>query len=44
MAAYLWKIKELLGSFSSYTISQISRSQNAEADVLAWHASTKDAD
>ena len=35
MAAYLQKAKELLGSFSSYTISQILRSQNAEVDALA---------
>ena len=34
----------MLGFFSSYTISQISRSQNAEADALAQLASTKDAD
>ena len=44
MAAYLQKAKELLGSFSSYTISQISRSQNAIADALAWLASMKEAD
>ena len=35
MAAYLQKGKELLGSFSSYTICQISRSQYVEADALA---------
>ena len=44
MAAYLQKAKELLGSFSSYTISQISRLQNAETDALARLASTKDTD
>ena len=44
MAAYLHKSKELLGSFSSYTISQIPRLQNAEADALARLASTKDID
>ena len=38
MAAYLQKAKELLGSFSSYTICQIPRSQNADADALAWLA------
>ena len=44
MAVYLQKAKELLGSFSSYTISQISRSQNAEADALARLTSARDAD
>ena len=44
MAAYLQKAKELLGSFSSYTISQILRSQNVEADALARLASARDAD
>ena len=44
MAGYLQKAKELLGSFSSYTISQIPRSQNTEADALALLASTKDID
>ena len=44
MTAYLQKARELLGSFSSYTISQIPRSQNAKADALAMLASTKDAD
>ena len=44
MAAYLQKAKGLLGSFSSYTINQILRSQNAEVDALARLASTKDAD
>ena len=34
----------MLGSFSSYTVSQISRSQNAKADTLARLASAKDAD
>ena len=43
MAVYLQKAKELLGSFGSYTISQIPRSQNAEADALAQLASIKDA-
>ena len=44
MAAYHQKAKELLGSFSSCTVSQILRSQNAEADALARLASTKDID
>ena len=44
MAAYLQKAKELLVSFSSYTISQIPRSQNVEADTLARLASTREAD
>ena len=44
MTAYLQKARELLRSFSSYTISQIPRSQNAEADTLTRLASTKDAD
>ena len=43
-AAYLQKAKELLGSFSSYTISQISRSQNAKADAFTRLTSTRDAD
>ena len=44
MATYLQKVKELLGCFSSYKISQIPRSQNVEADALTVLASTKDAD
>ena len=36
--------KELLGSFNLYTVSQIRRSQNAEADALARLASVKDVD
>ena len=44
MVAYLQKAKERLGSFSSYTISQIPRSQNVEANALARLASVKDAD
>ena len=44
MTAYLHKAKKLLGSFSSYMISQIPRSPNAEADALAWLTSTKDTD
>ena len=44
MTAYLKKAKELLGSFSSYTISQILRSQNAEVDLLAQLALARDVD
>ena len=44
MVTYLQKARELLGSFNSYTISQIPRSQNAKADALARLASIKDAD
>ena len=44
MAVYLQKAKELLGSFNSYMISQILRSQNAEVDSLAQLTSMKDAD
>ena len=44
MTTYLQKAKESLGSFSSYTVSQILRSQNAEANILARLASAKDAD
>ena len=44
MVAYLQKAKELLGSLSSYTVSQILMSQNAEADALTQLALTKDAD
>ena len=41
MATYLQKAKELLESFNLYTISQILRSQNVEANALARLASTK---
>ena len=44
MAAYLLKAKKLLGSLSSYTIHQILRSQNAEADAFARLASVRDTD
>ena len=42
MAAYLQKAKDLLSTFSSYTIQQVLRAQNAQADTLACLASTKD--
>ena len=44
MAAYLQRAKDLLKSFSSYTIHQVPRSQNAKAYALARLASTKDAE
>ena len=42
MAAYLQKAKDLLKSFSSYSIHQVPRSQNALVDALARLASIKD--
>ena len=42
MATYLQKAKDLLKSFNSYSIHQVPRSQNAQVDVLAQLASTKD--
>ena len=42
--AYLQKAKDLLSSFSSYTIQQVSRSHNSQGDSLARLASTKDAE
>ena len=42
MAAQLQTAKELLGSFRSYTICQIPRLQNVEADDLAQLALMKD--
>ena len=44
MVAYLLKAKEILGSLSSYTIRQILRSQNAEADAFAQLASARETD
>ena len=44
MATFLLKAKEILGSLSSYTIRQILRSKNAEADALARLASAWDMD
>ena len=44
MAAYLQKAKDLLKSFSSYSIHQVPRSQNAQVDALARLASTKDSE
>ena len=44
IAAYLQKAKDILSSFSSYTIHQVLRSQNDQAKALALLASTKDAE
>ena len=44
IAAYLQKAKDLLSAFSSYTIQQVPRAQNIQADALACLASTKDAE
>ena len=44
MAAYLQKAKHLLSAFSSYTIQQVQRAQNAQANVLARLVSIKDAE
>ena len=44
MVAYLQKAKYLIKSFNSYTIHQVPRSQNSQADALAWLAYTKDAE
>ena len=44
MIAYLLRAQELLRSFSSFTIHQIPRSQNAEVDALARLASARDTD
>ena len=44
MAAYLRRAQELLRSCSSFTICQIPRSQNAEADALVRLALAKDTD
>ena len=44
MVAYLQKAKDLLSTVSSYTIQQVPRAQNTQADALACLASTKDAE
>ena len=44
MVDYLQKVKDLLKSFSSYTIHQVPRSQNTQANALARLASMKDAE
>ena len=44
MVAYLEKAKELMGSVSTVSIEVVPQSKNANADVLAKLASTKDAE
>ena len=44
MAAYLEKAKDLLSTLSSYTIQQVLRAQNSQADALARLASIKNAE
>ena len=44
MMAYLNKTKDLLAQFTKYTLQQIPRDQNSNADALAKLASAKDAD
>ena len=43
MVAYLQKPKDLLKSFSSYSIHQVPRSQNTHVNALDQLAYTKDA-
>ena len=42
MVAYLQKAKDLISAFSFYTIQQVPRAQNAQANALARLASIKD--
>ena len=44
MVAYLNKIRDLLAQFDKYTLQQVPRDQNSNADALAKLASAKDAD
>ena len=44
MTAYFQKAKDLLSAFSSYTIQQVPRAQNFQANVVARLASTKDSE
>ena len=44
MVAYLNKTKDLLAQFKKFTLQQIPRDQNSNADALAKLASAKDAD
>ena len=44
MVAYLNKTRDLLAQFEKYTLQQIPRDQNSNADALAKLASAKDAD
>ena len=43
MVAYLNKTKDLLAQFDKYTLQQVPRDQNSNADALAKLASAKDA-
>ena len=44
MVAYLNKMKDLLAQFDKYSLQQVPRDQNSNADALAKLASAKDAD
>ena len=44
MVTYLQKAKDLLSTFSSFTIWQVPKEHNMQADTLARLASTKDAE
>ena len=44
LAAYLAKVRGYLDQFKKYTIEQIPREQNTNADALAKLASTRDKD
>ena len=44
MASYLGKAQEMLHNFRSFTIWQVPREQNSNADALAKLATTKDAE
>ena len=44
MEAYLQKAKDLLSTFSSFTIRQVPREHNTQVDALARLASTKNAE
>lgn len=42
MMAYLSKVKDFLAQFDRYSIQQVSREKNSNADALAKLASTKE--
>lgn len=44
MKAYLAKVQEMLHALQRYTIRQVPREQNSNADALAKLATTKDSD
>ena len=44
MAAYLAKVQEMLHALRRYTIRQVLREQNSNADALAKLATTKDSE